>query len=70
MHNAAADILTNATARFTPLRDGISIEFIYKPSVPDNVTNLRIFNDDQQILDFMLNTYIFQDVVIEEEDHD
>ena len=48
IHNAAADTLANAAARFTPLRDGFSTEIIYRPSVPDNITNLRIFNDDQQ----------------------
>ena len=43
---------------------------MYKPSVPDNITNLRVFYDDQQILEFMLNTEVFKDVVIEEADHD
>ena len=70
MHNAIAGTLANATARFTPLRDGFSIEVIYKPSIPDNVTNLRVYNDDQQVLDFMLNTNIFKDTVMEEEHHD
>ena len=70
MHNAAADALGNAAARFTPLRDGFSIEIVYKPSVPDNITNLHIFDDDPQILEFMLNTEVFKDVVIEEVDHD
>ena len=70
MHNAAADTLANAAARFTPLRDSFSIEVIYRPSVPDNVTNLRIFNDDQQILDFMLNAEMFKDAAIDEEEHE
>ena len=43
MHNAATDILANAVARFTALRDGFSIEIVYKPALPDNVTNLHIF---------------------------
>lgn len=46
-NNVAADTLANAATRFTPLRGGFSIEIIYKPVVPDNVTNLRVFNDDQ-----------------------
>ena len=69
MHNAAADTLANATTRFTPLRDGFSIEIVYKPSVLDSITNLRVFDDDQQVLEFMLNTEVFKDVVIEEVDH-
>jgi len=40
-NNATSD----TTARFTPHRDGFSIEIMYKPAVPENVTNLHIFND-------------------------
>ena len=70
MHNATVDNLANAAARFTPLRDGFSIEIVYKPFVPENITNLRVFDDDQQVLEFMLNTEVFKDAVIEEADHD
>lgn len=47
MHNALADALANVAARLSPLKDDFSIEILYKPSVPDNITNLCIFNDDQ-----------------------
>jgi len=47
MCNAAADALVNATARMTPLRDKFSIEILYKPSIPDNITNLCVFDDDE-----------------------
>ena len=70
MHNAASDTLANAATRFTPLRDGFSIEMIYKPSVPENVTNLRVFDDNQKVLDFMLNSEVFRDAIIEEDEHD
>ena len=70
MYNATPDTLDNAAARFTPLRDGFSIEMIYKPSVPDNITNLRVFDDNQQVLEFMINTEVFKDTVIEEDEHD
>ena len=70
MHNAAADTLANTTARFTSLIDGFSIEIVYKPSVPNNVTNLHVFNDDQKVLDFLLNADVFKYAAIEEEDHD
>ena len=70
MHNAVADTLANAAARFTPLRDGFSIEVVYRPSVPDNISNLRVFNDDQQILDFMCNAKVFKDTAIDEEEHE
>ena len=70
LHNAVVDTLASDAAGFTPPRDGFSIEIVYKPFMPENVTNLRVFNDDQQVLEFMLNTDVFKDVVIEEEDHD
>eukprot|EP00253_Pinus_taeda_P004886 PITA_04886 len=64
------DALENVAARFPPLRDGFSIELLYKPFVPDNITNLRIFNDDQQILHFMDNVDVFKDATIDEDEHD
>lgn len=47
MRNAATNASSNATAMMLPLRDGFSVENLYKPSVPDNITSLRVFYDDQ-----------------------
>jgi len=69
-NNTTFDSLANATARFMPLRDGFSIEILYKLAVPDNITNLCVFNDDQQILEFMENAEVFKDAAINEEEHD
>jgi len=33
MCNVATDAMANATARMSPLREGFSIEIIYKPSI-------------------------------------
>jgi len=52
------------------LREGISIEIIYKPSILDNITNLRIFYDDQQLLCFMVNANVFKDVTIDEDENE
>ena len=46
-----------------------SIELIFRSSVPDNVTNLRVFDDDQHILEFLTNEETFKDVVIDDEEH-
>ena len=35
----------------------------------DNVTNLRVFDDDQQIIDFLTNNETFKDSVIDYEEH-
>lgn len=47
VRNVAIDALENATARMSQLKDGFSMEIIYKPFVQENVTKLHIFNEDQ-----------------------
>jgi ribonuclease HI len=37
--NIDADILANTTSRFIPPDDGFSVEMIFRPSIPDNITN-------------------------------
>lgn len=65
MHNAAADALTNVTARMSPLKDRFTIEIFHKPSIHDNLTNLHVFDDDQHILHFMANADVFKDASID-----
>jgi hypothetical protein len=45
------------------------VELIFKPFVPDNITNSRVFNDDSHILDFLTNADTFKDVFINDEKH-
>ena len=40
------------------------------PSIPDNVTNWKVFYDDQQILGFLTTHDTFKDVAIDEVEHD
>jgi len=70
LRNATTYALVNADASMSPLRNRFSIEIIYKPFVPDNVTNFHVFNDDQKILHFMDNANVFKDASIEEDEHD
>lgn len=70
MCNTIVDALENVVDRLSPLRNNFSIEIIYKPSIPDNITNLCVFNDEQHILHFMANTDVFKDVDIEEDEHE
>jgi len=35
----------------------------------DDITNLDVFNDDQQILDFMENVDVFKHATIDENEH-
>ena len=52
-----------------PTNNKCSIELIFRPSIPHNVTNLRVFDDDQQILEFLTNDENFKDLVIDDEEH-
>ena len=52
LQNATTDLLATYVARLVPTNNKCSIELIFRPSIPDNVTNWRVFDDDQQIIDF------------------
>ena len=69
LQNAAADLIATFATRLVPTNNKCSIELIFRPSVPDNVTNLRVFNDDQQILEFLTNEETFKDAVIDDEEY-
>ena len=47
-----------------------SVEMVPTPSIPDNVTHFQVFEDDQHILAFMANVGIFENQIVEEQDHD
>ena len=55
--NAAADLLANIASKLLPYEDyspdKFSVELIFRPSIPDNVTNWRVFNHDEDILNFV-----------------
>lgn len=70
MRNATVNALASVAAKMSPLRDDFSIEIIYKLSVPDNITNLHVFYEDQQILYFMPNADVFKYAMIDEDEHE
>jgi hypothetical protein len=59
------------TSRISPLEDyeasRFSIELLYKPSIPDNITNWRVFEGDEQIISFLTNKENFKDLAIDDE---
>ena len=69
LQNAVADLLATSAAIFVPTNNKCSIELIFRPSIPENVTNLRVFDDYQQILEFLTNDETFKDSVIDDDDH-
>jgi hypothetical protein len=64
--NATNDTFDKTASRFAPLNSVFSIELIFRPSTPDNVTN---WNDDDKLTKFLSNQGMFKDVVIDDEEH-
>jgi hypothetical protein len=53
-----------------PLNDGFLAEIIFRPSIPDNVMNWRVFNNDIQIINFLTILDVFQESIIDDEAHE
>ena len=69
LQNATADLLATSAARLFPTNNKCSIELIVRPSLPENVTNLMVFDDDQQILEFLTNYDTFKNSMIDDKEH-
>ena len=63
--NAAANLLATSAARLVPTNNRCSIELLFRPSVPDKITNMRVFDDDQQILECLMNDDTFKGAIID-----
>jgi hypothetical protein len=57
LNNLEVDLLANIASKLFPTEglspNTFSIELLFRPSVPDNITNWRVFDDDQQIISFL-----------------
>ena len=69
LKNAGANLLATLAARLVPSNNSCSIELLFRPSVPDMITNLRVFDDDQQILECLMNDETFKGEIIDDEEH-
>jgi len=74
IQNASADLLSNVASKLIPLEDysldRFSIELIFGPSILDNITNWLVFNDDEDILNFLTSEKSYDDQIIDEDEHD
>ena len=74
LQNASVDLLANVASRLIPPKefslDRISIELGFRPSIPDNVTNWRVFNNDANIIDFLTSEGSYEEQIIDEHEHD
>ena len=68
------DLLANFISKlmhahgFAP--DAFFVELIYRTSIPDNITNWKVFYDDQEIINFLTTNDTFKDIAIDENSHD
>ena len=64
--NFKDDMLANVTSNLSPnddfTHDRSYVKLIYRPSILDNITSWRIFDDDQQIIDFLQFRRYFQGI--------
>ena len=72
--NFEADMLANATSNLCPSNDfshgKFSVELIYRPSIPYIITNWRILEDDEQIINFLHSEDTFKGSIIDNEQHE
>ena len=72
--NLATDLLANVASKLLPSEDyspdRFSVELLFRPSIPDNVINWRVFNHDEDILHFLTSDKSYNDQIIEESEHD
>jgi ribonuclease HI len=74
MNNSEAYLLANVASKLLPAEglslDAFSVELLFWPSIPDNIMNWRVFDDDQQIINFLHMEETFQGAVIDQHIHD
>jgi hypothetical protein len=69
--NTLVDALATTTSRLSPLEyyeaSRFAVEHLYKPSVPNNISNWKVFEGDEKIVDFPTNEENFKDLSIDDE---
>ena len=69
LQNFAAGLLATSTSKLVPTNHNCSIELIFRPSVANNITNMRVFDNDEHIINFLTNNEVFQESVIDDEEY-
>jgi len=72
--NQDVDLMANMVAKLLPdfrlKKNKCSVEFIFRPSMLDNISNWQVFKDDEQILEFLHCEKTFKNAVIDEKEHE
>jgi hypothetical protein len=70
--NTFVDSLATVTSRISPLEyyeaSRFTVELLYKPLVPNNISNWNVFKGDEQIISFLTNQDNFKDLAIDDEE--
>jgi hypothetical protein len=70
-NNTLVDSLATVALRLSPLEyyeaSRFTMELLYKPSVPNNISNWKVFEGDEQIIDFLTNQENFKYLAIDDE---
>ena len=73
IQNASADLLANVASKLISSEDyspnRFFVELIFRPSIPDNLTNWQVSNDDEDILSFLTSEKSYDDQIIDEDEH-
>jgi hypothetical protein len=63
--------LATTASRLSPIEDyeasRFTVELIYKPTVPNNFSNWKVFEGDEQIINCLTNQDNFKDLAIDDE---
>jgi hypothetical protein len=69
--NTLVDSLANVASRLSPLEyyeaSWFTMELLYKPSVPNNICNWKVFEGYEQIIKILTNRDNFKDLTIDDE---
>jgi len=69
--NTLVDSLATVASILSPLEyyeaSRFAIELVYKPSVPNNIYNWKLFEGDEEIVDFLTNQENFKELAIDDE---
>ena len=74
LQNASVDLLAIVASKLIPPEDynpdRFSFELIFRPSIPDNITNCWVFNNNPDIISFLTSEGSYDDQIADEDQHD
>ena len=72
--NSEVDMLANADSNSCPSddlsHDNFFVEVIYRSSVTNNITNWRLFEDDEKIINLHHSEHTFKGSIIDDQQHE